>query len=95
MKITFMPQRSDESLELSVAGDVLTINGEPVDFGPLAEGFELPFHAAGNSFVTGAVRRVSGEVEVMVRLPYSRTPGFDISQYPVVRQSTGKIEVPK
>lgn len=95
MKITFSPQRSDEPLSLSVEGDVLIVNGTPLDFGPLAEGFELPHGAAGNNFIEGVVRRVDGEIEVMVRLPYNRTPGFDVSQYPVVRQSTGKVEVPK
>lgn len=95
MKITFSPQRSDESLELSVEGDVLSVNGAPLDFGPLAEGFELPASAVGNSFVVGMVRRVNGEIEVMVRLPHDRKPGFDVSQYPVVHQFTGEIEVPK
>lgn len=95
MKITLVPQRSDESLSLRVDGDTLVINGGPLDFSPLAEGFELPIGAVLNNFVVGVVRRVGGEIEVMVRLPYGHTPGFDISQYPVVHQSTGEIEVPK
>ncbi len=95
MKITFSPQRSDEPLAMSVGGDVLTINGEDLDFGPLAEGFELPAEAVHNSFVVGVVRRVAGQIEVMVRLPYGRTPGFPVDQYPVVHQDTGEVEVPR
>jgi len=95
MKIILTPQRSDESLTLQVEGDVLTVNGRQHDFTPLQEGFELPFHAVDDSFITGTVRRVGGVVEVTVRLPYGLDAQFDTTQPVVVNQSSGVVEVPR
>jgi hypothetical protein len=95
MRIFFSPARSDRSLELTVNGDILVINGEPFDFSPLGEGEELPARAAGSMWVVGPpVRRVGGEITVTVMLPH----GADASEaalYPgSIDQSSGVVELP-
>lgn len=70
MKIAFKPLRSDEPITLSVQGDVLTINGEPFDFGPLAEGAVLPRDAVDSALLASDVVRRAGQIELTLILPH-------------------------
>ncbi|AVY67157.1 hypothetical protein [Xanthomonas translucens] len=71
MRITIIAQRSDAALSVSCAGDVLTINGEVFDFGPLPDGCELPHGAVSSPFVVGPVRRDGGVVSIALAFPYA------------------------
>ena len=62
MKINLSPMRSDHTLELARTGDVLTVNGEDFDFGPLDEGATLPADAIDSEWIVGNVRRVDGQL---------------------------------
>ncbi len=46
-QITLSPSRMNEPSTYEVAGDVLIVDGEPFDFGPLPEGATLPREAVG------------------------------------------------
>jgi hypothetical protein len=70
MLVCFSPVRSDETLEARVSGDVLTVNGQPFDFGPLPEGATLPDGACGSDWIAGPVERRGGVVAVTLRLPH-------------------------
>ena len=69
MQISFSPQRRDGVLTLSKAGDVLTINGDVVDLSAIPEGADLAAAAIDNEWIVGTVRRVDGDIHVMVLLP--------------------------
>jgi hypothetical protein len=55
MILTFQPVRMDEALTASVAGDVLTLNGVALDFGPLPAGATLPRAAIASPWIAGDV----------------------------------------
>jgi hypothetical protein len=73
MKITLWAFISDEPLEASVNGDVLTLNGEAIDLSGIPEGYRLPTSAVNNElFLTMAsqyVERINGELHFALRLP--------------------------
>lgn len=71
MKITFVPQLSDAVLELNKSGDILTINGDELDFSDLPEGGEYPVGSINNPHVLGGVSRNNGHVELSIILPFS------------------------
>jgi len=71
MKITFSPIRSDADLTLFKTGDALTINGDVLDFSDLPDDGDYPAEAIENPVVIGGVKRVDGEVQIAVLLPYS------------------------
>lgn len=71
MRVTFLPQLSDADLTLEKSGDVLTLNGDRLDFSGLPNGGELPGAAIENEFVQGAIRRTNGEIEITIILPYT------------------------
>lgn len=68
MQITFSPQRRSGTLAMAKAGDVLTINGAPLDFSGLIDSHLLPPDAIANEFLQDA-RRVNGQLQVTVILP--------------------------
>jgi hypothetical protein len=71
MQLNFTPVRSDSTLEASVAGDVLTINGEVLDFGPLPKGATLPRAAIDCDWIAGNVTRDdAGALTVPLILPH-------------------------
>ena len=70
MIITFSPQRRNDTLILSKMGDILTINGIPYDFSPLADGATLPREAIGCEWICGDVERVNGELVIPILLPH-------------------------
>lgn len=50
VKITLWPDLIDGPLEASVSGDVLTLNGEDLDFSGIPDGYRLPASAVNNRF---------------------------------------------
>lgn len=71
MKIKLWPDLVSWSVEASVSGDVITINGEKFDFSPLKSGFRLPASAIGsNYFVTGEfIERIDGIINITLLFP--------------------------
>lgn len=76
MKIILSPFRplQDAAFELSKVGDVITINGVALDFGPLADGAMLDSAAIDCAFIAGPVRRVDGELELSILVPMPAKP---------------------
>lgn len=70
MQIKFSPVRLDETLALSVAGDVLTVNGATLDLGAVQEGDTLPAEAVDSPWINGPVSRSGGVLSVTIRLPH-------------------------
>jgi hypothetical protein len=70
MLVQFSPVRSDEPLAASVRGDILTVNGTALDFGPLPEGASLPEGATGCDWIAGPVERQGGVLSLTLRLPH-------------------------
>lgn len=69
MIISFSPQRRADSLVVSKAGDVLTINGEAFDFSALPDGATIPAGEVPCSFVGGVVERIDGQLRLTLVLP--------------------------
>lgn len=71
MKLTFSPVRMSDRLVASVSGDVLTLNGESFDFGPLPVDATLPLDAIDCPWIAGDVTRGSdGLLTVPLILPH-------------------------
>ena len=70
MKISFTPARMDTQYEASVSGDVLTIDGEALDFGPLPEGATLPKDDVDCLWLASDVERIDGEICLTLMLPH-------------------------
>lgn len=69
MLISFSPMRRDDTLTLSLSGDVLTINGDPFDFSGVTEGAVLPRDAVACEFLASDVTRTGGVIALTVILP--------------------------
>lgn len=71
MKIKLWPDLVDWPMAVSVAGDVITINGEDIDLSVIPEGYRLPGSAVGNKFFVEDeyVERLSGVLYLALRLP--------------------------
>lgn len=94
MKLNFIPMRSDEPISLSVQGDVLTINGEPFDFGPLPEGAILPREAVACEWLASDVTRQGGAIELTLILPHGANAPPE-TRFPTPIEATeGPIELP-
>ena len=95
MHITLSPVRLDETLTASKSGDVLTLNGEAFDFGPLPDGGTLPAEAIGSAWIIGPVSRINGELQLTLRLPHGPNPSQAVA-FPELIHVTedGPIELP-
>lgn len=95
MHITLSPVRLDETLSASLAGDVLTLNGEAFDFGPLPEGATLPAEAIDSEWIVGPVERIDGELHLTLRLPHGPSPSRAVAfPEPVHVTQDGLIALP-
>lgn len=99
MKISLHPLLSDEKIEASVKGDVLTLCGVDYDFGPLKEGSYLPGSAVDAALVVSAynVTRVDGEINIALHLPVSTGTPDEIKNPPepvVLQVKKGKVPFP-
>lgn len=70
MKISFSPQLCAAPVAVSVAGDVLTVDGATYDFGRLAEGDILPRNAVACPWLVSDVTRDGGHICLTLILPH-------------------------
>jgi hypothetical protein len=70
MIINLSPQRRDDALEVSKAGDVLTINGAVFDFSSLPDGASIPHGIVPCEFIAGSVERIDGKLSLTLLLPH-------------------------
>ncbi len=95
MRITLSPVRLDETLTASLAGDVLTLNGETFDFAQLPEGGTLPAEAIASDWITGPVSRINGELHLTLRLPHGPSPSRAVAfPEPINVTEDGPIPLP-
>ena len=95
MHITLSPVRLDETLTASLAGDVLTLNGEAFDFGPLPEGATLPAEAIDSEWIVGPVSRIDGDLHLTLRLPHGPNPSQAVAfPEPIHVTEDGPVALP-
>lgn len=96
MKIILSPQRRDDTLSMSRAGAVLTINGEAFDFSAMAAGDTLPLGAVKSSWFVGPVDNVDGKLEmtIILPLPFNYSPEQAFPQ-PLVNVPDGPVALPQ
>lgn len=94
MQISFSPTRAEGTLSLSVAGDVLTLNGQRFDFSPLQNGDSLPPSAIPSDAVAGAVTRASGILSITVTLPHGEDAPEDVRFSADVALTSGPCAAP-
>lgn len=69
-QIDLSPMRRDDRLEVSVSGDVFTINGAAFDLSALPEGASLPRDAVACDWLAGDVERIDGALHLTLILPH-------------------------
>ena len=95
MKIILSPVRMDETLEASVAGDVITLNGQDFDFTQLPEGATLPADAINSEHFVGPVERINGELHLTLRLPHGPNPSQAVAfPEPIHVTEDGPVALP-
>ena len=92
MIISFSPQRQDDELYLSKAGDILSINGESFDFSSLPDGAMIPAGTVPCKWIVGPVERVSGVIHLTIMLPHGpNAPASVLFPSPITNPSDGEI----
>lgn len=95
MRIQLIPLFSSAPLTIAKQGDVLTLNGEPFDFGPLPEGATLPAEAIDSDWFVGPVSRIDGDLHLTLRLPHGPNPSQAVAfPKPLVVMVDGEIDLP-
>lgn len=94
MKITFIPQRRDDALELSKQGDVFTVSGDVLDFSPLPDGAMLPASAIDNAHVYGPVERVDGEICLSLLTPCKDPEAWKLPPVTITVAANGPVVLP-
>ena len=96
VNIKFHPTRSDTmpQLDVSVKGDVVTINGEVFDFSPLKDGDSLPRAATGSEHFVGVITKTGEDLNIELLMPYRWTEDSNIL-FPVdLSIKSGTVKVP-
>jgi len=85
-----------QPLQVSVQGDVLTINGEDYDLSPLPEGGELPSEAIPGEVFAGPIKREGGMIEVALRFPVAPVAS-EAARFPepIIVTNDGPVEMPQ
>ena len=94
MQISFSPIRSEATLSLSAEGDVLILNGQRFDFGPLQDGDTLPAAAIASGAIAGPVTRVGGILSVTLALPHSEDAPEEVRFPADVTLTAGPCDAP-
>jgi len=95
MRISFTPQRRDETLTVTREGDVLTINGEVYDFSALPNGGMLPVEAINSDWIVSHVVRTDDGLALTLLLPHGLDPSAAVA-FPevLVNPGDGVLAIP-
>lgn len=95
MQIILSPQRRDTRLNLARQGDILRVNGETFDFGPVREGAVLPAAAVQSDWFAGEITRQGGELILQIFLPHgAHAPQETLFPAPLSITGNGPIALP-
>lgn len=95
MILNLSPQRRDAAPTVSVAGDVLTVDGASYDFSSLAEGDVLAAGVVPCAWITGPVTRAGGHIVVTLILPHGPAPSAAVSNpEPITVTVDGPVTLP-
>ena len=94
MIINLTPQRRDDALSVSRAGDVLTINGASFDFSSLPEGATLPMGTVPCGWIVGPVTRTAGHIVLTVIVPHGYSPHYIGQPAPIIDPPDGPVTLP-
>ena len=95
MHITFSPSRDDHCPVFIRQGDVLIIDGEAFDFGPLPDGALLPAEAVDSDWVCGDVTREAGVLHLTLKLGHGADAPREVRfPAPVGDVADGPIPLP-
>jgi hypothetical protein len=96
MIINYSPQLRTDTLTLSKNGDIFTINGEDIDFGPLESGTKLPSDVCQtySLFLLAAQRNEDGELELTLLLPHGKEATQEALFPQPITPQDGPVEVP-
>lgn len=70
MRFKFSPVRANTPLEGSVQGDLLTLNGQVLDFSEVAEGVATPFTSFNCPWLGSDIVRSGGEIYLTLIIPH-------------------------
>ncbi len=92
---TLLPDDNSTRLEASVAGDVITINGDEIDLTDLPENDELLASAVDHPWVVGRLRRLSDQIQITIVFPIpSDAPPEARAPAPVLMLADGPVPLP-
>lgn len=88
--ITLSPMRRDDALAVSVAGDVLVLNGEAIDLATYTADPEVP-----HDWIIGQPVQVEGEWHVTIVLPHGgEAPEATRFPEPITVTEDGPVQLP-
>ncbi|MDE3874593.1 hypothetical protein CN138_29920 [Sinorhizobium meliloti] len=95
MIINLSPQRRDDLLEVTKAGDALTINGVAFDFSVLPDGATIPAGAVPCEWLVGPVERIAGQLHLTLILPHGPSPSQAVAfPAPITNPPDGVMALP-
>lgn len=95
MKISLVPQRRDDTLTISKAGDILTVNGEAFDFSGVVDGTPLLRENVACDWLASDVERVNGELNLSLIMPHGPdAPAGTKFPAPITVTADGAIDLP-
>lgn len=96
MRISFSPQRRDDSLSLErTSPDRLRINGDLFNFNPLNDGDLISEGVVPCEWIIGPIERVDGEIHLTLILPHGPNPSQSVAfPEPITVTEDGPIEIP-
>ncbi|UNM22141.1 hypothetical protein K0P33_12080 [Pseudomonas sp. ArH3a] len=97
MRITLLPVISEKTLKASVSSDVLTVNGEKFDFGPMPDNHTISADAVGCEWISinQPISKVDRVISLTMKLPCSwETPDEVRSPEEVAVLEVTRGEVP-
>ena len=95
MRISFSPQRRDDTLVVSKSGDTLSINGDVFDFSTLPEGATIAAENSPSPWITGPIERIDGKLHLTLLLPHRPNPSAAVAfPEPLVDPADGSLELP-
>lgn len=97
MRISFSPYAalpgSDDIVTASVDGDVLTVNGDTINFAVLGPGDRIADAHSLHRYLAGPIERIDGVIHLTLKLPYAGVGGH-VEEPPEVTVTTGSVLIP-